>query len=406
MDNATQRIVRNILLVTAGAWLLLWLTAYQPESSKQSASAIQIETLLAHYQHNPRMVTIYGKISPLDPIHLDAEISAKIIELPVENGTLVKKGDLIAQLDTTKLNIQRISIEQLIEKTQSQIQSLTEEHESLSTLIEHDKQLLNNATDLLNRYESLSKKYKSQQGLNQRQDTVSQRAKSLQQNQTNQRNISHKVDQLKADLVTQNLNFLDIQLDINKATLTAPDTGMITNLVTQQGDLLQKGEAICELINPDKTYIHAYIPTLYFNQIHTGQKAHIQNTEQTALYLATLDQQVDERSAHLDGFFHFESLPSEPSFPLGQVVSLAMNIPLATATFTVPESAIYEESYVYVVDAKQQLIKEKVEVLGTSQQHNQTQYLLSSPNIPEGSRILTSRLPSPKTGLSVKYEQP
>ncbi|MEC7030098.1 MAG: biotin/lipoyl-binding protein [Pseudomonadota bacterium] len=401
MDRKTQRIVSKIVLVTAILWLVLWLTSYKPETVIKADPAINIETSTVSYQRHDKMVTLFGQIKPLDPIHIDAEISARITSLAVKNGAKVKKGDLIATLDTTKLDIQSASLKQTIDKTNSQIASLTQEYDALTTLIEHDKKLLENAQELLKRYQSLSERYQSQTGLNQRQDTVSQRAKALQQNQTNQNNILFRIDQLKSDLVTHNLHYLNNQLDIEKATLTAVEDGMVTDLSHQKGDLLQKGEAICMLINPKNIYVHAYVPSIYFNQVSPGQIAYMQDDASMTLVLKTIDHQVDNQSAHLDGLFHFQLLPEDPMYPIGQVVSIRMALPLDIDTFTAPESSIYEERYVYQVDPNSQLLKTKVAVHGTLLQQNQTLYLLSSPDILNGNQILISRLPNPKTGLRV-----
>lgn len=399
MDGSTKRVVTRILLGTLLIWFLLWMTGSSPSSSDVSLSEVLVDYTEVNYQNYPKMTVVYGKVAPLDPVNIDAEITASIESIPVNNGSYVKTGDTIAKFDTTDLTIKQAQISQQIEKIQSIASQSDEEIRTLNKVIEHDEQLLKNAQDMLDRYLSLSDRFKSQHGLSQRQDAVSDRSKSLINNQKQRSNLEHKIDQLKADLVTENMRYLDNAYDLEHSNITSPTNGYITDLTSEVGDFLQKGASFCMIIDPDKTYINAFIPAQYYQNIAQDQSARLVG-EDYQLTLKHMDQVIDDNAAHLDAQFYYDSEMAK--LPIGQVVSLALSIPQSQQSFKVPESAIYEETYVYLIK-HDKLLKQAVNILGQYYEKGETYYLIHHDDIADGAQILTSRLARPKTGLRVRY---
>ena len=399
MDGSTKRIVTRILLGTLLIWFLLWITGSSPSSSSDRLSEVLVDYTEVNYQNYPKMTVVYGKVAPLNPVNIDAEITASIDDISVDNGSYVKAGDTIAQFDTTDLKITQAQILQQVEKIKSTISQSQDEILTLDKMIEHDEQLLSNAQDMLDRYLSLSDRFKSQQGLNQRQDAVSDRSKSLINNQKQRNNLEHKLDQLKSDLVTENMRYLDNAYDLEHSSLTSPIDGYITDLTSEVGDLLQKGAAFCQIIDPNNTYINAFIPAQYYRDIAKDQSARLVG-EDYQLTLKHMDNVIDDNAAHLDAQFYYDDTIA--NLPIGQVVTLALSIPQNQDSFRVPESAIYEETYVYLIESNE-LRKQPIDILGQYYEKGETYYLIRHDDIVDGAQILTSRLARPRTGLRVRY---
>ena len=401
MDGSTNRVVIKIVIVTAAIWAVLSLTSSSPETSQMEEDAIRVDTQIVNYALYPKMITAYGKVAAKDPLHVDTEVSAKITQLYVENGSEVVVGQIIATLDSTDFETEKERLEQSIEKIKSQISASITEVQATKKLIEHDKKLLENAKDMLERYLSLSEQYRSEQGLDQREDNVSQRTKSLTQNQTNLEKLKQKALQLSADLDTAKSRLKDNAVDIANCQIMAKQAGVITDLTFEVGDYLNIGSDLCTLINPDHTYIHAYIPTKYYGVLDKGQKALLKTSDST-LVLSHIDQVVDPQSVHLDALFDYQG--ESENLPIGQVVTLAIEIPQTTPSFKIDESAIYDEAFIYQVQAGQ-LIKHPVAFLGLFYEGSKTQYLIQSDQLFDGDMVLTSRLSKPKSGLKVTYEE-
>jgi HlyD family secretion protein len=84
--------VKRILL---GSLVLVGLTA----CNRQKAPELQMATAVSGYRNIVVMAEATGKIKPINVIDIKSKAGGQIIEMPVETGTRVVKGDLIVQLD-------------------------------------------------------------------------------------------------------------------------------------------------------------------------------------------------------------------------------------------------------------------------------------------------------------------
>ncbi|WP_027472833.1 efflux RND transporter periplasmic adaptor subunit [Saccharicrinis fermentans] len=72
-------------------------TIYKTEKDKLTISTV------THGLFND-YITIIGQVEPISTIYLDAEEGGKVVEIFIEEGEMVKKGDIILQLKNTDLN--------------------------------------------------------------------------------------------------------------------------------------------------------------------------------------------------------------------------------------------------------------------------------------------------------------
>lgn len=56
-------------------------------------------------------VTATGTLQPIDQVDVGAEVSGRVVEVKVDFNDLVKKGDVLAQIDTTQLESRRVQTE-------------------------------------------------------------------------------------------------------------------------------------------------------------------------------------------------------------------------------------------------------------------------------------------------------
>jgi HlyD family secretion protein len=65
----------------------------------RSGKALEVQTDKVTRQRIVQKVSSTGKIRPRTQVEISADVSAKIIQLPVVEGQAVKKGDLLVGLD-------------------------------------------------------------------------------------------------------------------------------------------------------------------------------------------------------------------------------------------------------------------------------------------------------------------
>src|SRR5256885_4705170 len=94
MANSKKR--RKTLIFTAIALVLLALTGVAMFKKRDIMVAVQTEKIGRH--NLTELVVANGKIQPVVQVKISAEVSGEIIDLPVKEGQLVKKGDLLVKI--------------------------------------------------------------------------------------------------------------------------------------------------------------------------------------------------------------------------------------------------------------------------------------------------------------------
>jgi HlyD family secretion protein len=86
-------------------------------------------------------ISIIGTVAPMTTIYLDVEEGGKVTEKVIEEGELVKKGDVIIRMANNELNLQILN-------TESQL--AYQSNELRNTLIGMEQQKISNKQQLLN----------------------------------------------------------------------------------------------------------------------------------------------------------------------------------------------------------------------------------------------------------------
>ena len=101
--------LRAILLLAAaaaGAWWAYhhWFGA--PRQAAPGAMAVTVEGLAATSGHIAQTLTVSGQVEALHGAELRAEIAGRVVAVPAADGTPVKRGDVLIQLDDSVLKAQ------------------------------------------------------------------------------------------------------------------------------------------------------------------------------------------------------------------------------------------------------------------------------------------------------------
>jgi HlyD family secretion protein len=205
----------------------------------------------------------------------------KILDI-VPEGTLVKKGDYIAQLDKssydnnlrdqlTSLTTLRTTLEMAILDTAVQLSGLRDGITNQENVVEEAK-----ITLAQSQYESPSVKRQAQLSLDKAQRTLEQKIKSYQLS----------IAKLNASLLRQKLSVskserlvADLQAYIAKFTVTAPDDGMVIYKKDRNGSKRKAGSSLnaFDLVIatlPDLTSMvsKTYVNEIEVSKIKKGQK--------------------------------------------------------------------------------------------------------------------------------------
>lgn len=167
-----------------------------------------------------RYVEIQAAVAADDYISVASEASGRILKLTVEEGDAVRKGQLIAELDPEQLK--------------KQMAELEKSKELASTVYERQKRLWD-------------------------------------------QNIGSEIQYLEAKNAVERMekSMETLALQISKAKVYSPASGVVDRLLLQSGELASPGQPILQLLNPTKLKAVADVPESYLRAVKLGERVKI-----------------------------------------------------------------------------------------------------------------------------------
>ncbi|PCH97004.1 MAG: hypothetical protein COB83_03775 [Gammaproteobacteria bacterium] len=241
-----------------------------------------------------------GQVTAKQNTNLSFEYSGKVSEVLVDNGDLVKKGQLLAQQDTQLLSYKTAELQAQISQSQAQV-------------------ILNRAN--LNRTKTLiSDGYSSKQRL----DELTAENKIL----------NAQINGLNARIQT-------LQYQREKSKLIAPFDGVITQRLISTGEMTSAGKSSFRLIESANNEISVGIPSKVVSTLLLGQLIQIKVANQNKkAKLIAIGQQIDaiNRTVPLR-LKMLEKLDKTKSFN-GQLVRITIEQKINKTGFWLPIDAL------------------------------------------------------------------
>ena len=188
-----------------------------------------------YYQnsHKETELKLYGNVD-IRQVSLSFNASERIASVNVEEGDTVKKGQVLAQLDTTTLQLN-------IAKMRAQVAA-------------QEATYNNDLTDY-GRMESLYNRG------------------AIAKQQLDHTDASLKVAQANLDLYKAELKTMEYNL--SQATLVAPQDGVIRSRLLEPGDMASASKTVFLLGTNDMKWVRVYIPEKRLGQIKEGLEAQV-----------------------------------------------------------------------------------------------------------------------------------
>lgn len=229
-----------------------------------------------------------------NPIYHVSEVSGKILECPVELGLQVKKGDIIAVIDST---IQKYHVEQLelkIKKAKLDSSSLKlGEGSTADTRYDQAKASYNGAAAAAKK---ASEDYSKAQILYQQEvitkDALNQAELNHQAAQSSLQVAEAQLKQAKdntlANAAEVDVAILESQLEeqkevLNKYTVKAACDGIIMSKNYSAGDMVQPGYDLADISSNTEKYVVVYYPKEEINHLVYDQEVKIVSGKKTVL---------------------------------------------------------------------------------------------------------------------------
>lgn len=241
-----------------------------------------------------------GQVTAKQQTNLSFEYSGRISEILVDNGDIVKKGQLLAQQDTQLLSYKRSELQAQITQLQAQIAL--------------------NKTNLTRIKTLIADGYSSKQRLD-------------------ELNTENKI--LKAQINGLNARIQTLEYQEEKSALTAPFDGVITHRLISNGEVIIPSKTSFRIIESANNEISVGIPSKVASTLSLGQLIQIKiNNQNKQAKLIAIGHQIDaiNRTVQLR-LKMLEQIDKNKSFN-GQLVRITIEQKINKAGFWLPINAI------------------------------------------------------------------
>lgn len=283
--------------------------------------ALTVSTIKPQTLEWAQSIAANGWLAAWQEAVISTEISLKIIDIQVEVGSVVTKGDILVQL------------------------------EQASVLADLHKQEAAVATAQANLKEAEANAARARQVKG---------TGAISDQQVNVYLIAEQT--AKASLASEDAALESQRIKLGQTTIRAVDDGVISSSSATLGAITSAGSELFRLIRQRKVEWQAEIPAPYINSIHAGLKARIDVPDGTHVY-GVVRSVAPTVSKDTGRAIVYVQIPYSDKAKAGFNVSGAIELD-TTSALTVPESALVFNdgmNYVFTVDGEQRVTRHKIE---------------------------------------------
>jgi len=215
--SGKKKLVIGVVVVAVLGWL-----AYANMGLK-SATGASINTEKIQLRDLDSIVTASGKVQPKRSVDISAEAMGKVVNVEVNEGDIVTKGQLLLQIDPKNL-------ETAVQNREASLASAKSQLDQTKAQIENSKIALREAEENLKRQEGLYKNGLLARDIFERaqNDVIRQRTNLLVSEQ-NARTQEQRIKQEDANLESA-------RYDLNKVRMVSPISGIVTRRNIDEGE--------------------------------------------------------------------------------------------------------------------------------------------------------------------------
>ncbi len=337
------------------AWLVL-----RDHSSTLRIDARTISTgTVARGEFND-YIRISGQVLPITTVQLSPLESGIVERLVVEEGTSVKKGDVLVELSNTSLTLEILNSEaELAEKQNILRNTLISMEQEKLTLRQNKAQLDFDVARKRRTYEQNDALYRSQliareewlQAKEEYELAEKQRELNIERQRQDSLYRSVQIEQMEDNLDNMKRNMQLIRERIGNLAVKSPIDGEVGLLDVVLGQSVSTGMKIGQINDLRDYKIEAQIDESYIDRVRAGLEASFER--QDSSYTARLRKVYPEvRNGQFRADFNFTGA-RPANIRSGQTYYLHLQLGQPTEAIIIPRGSFYQTTggaWIYVID--------------------------------------------------------
>ncbi len=195
-------------------------------------------------------------------------------------------------------------------------------------------------------------------------------------------------------IVSSYYNIKNLEARLNKFTIVAPYTGVLTEALVTRGSLIRPGQKLGEFIDPSEYELEVAITKSFSDLLKIGETVNLANLERTQVYegvVSRINSRIDQESQSIQVFIKIE----DPRVKEGMYLEANLNAGTVEDAIEIPRELLVDQDRVFVVqDSILKLVEvnpvyfssEKVVVQG----------------LENGTKLISAPVPGAFSGMPVK----
>jgi HlyD family secretion protein len=364
-------------------------SVFRAEKDKLSISSVE-DGMFNDY------ITVIGQVEPISTIFLDAEEGGKVEEKIIEEGEMVKKGDIILKLRNNDLNLSIMNSEssmayQTNELRNTQIQMEQQKISNKQQLLQIDYEIVK----LARNYEQQKSLFK--EGLIAKEDYLTVEENYLRTKKNRelifmklvQDSIFRENQKIQMDqsLSNMQLNLKEVRQRREDLNVKAPVNGQLGLLNAEIGESINKGQRIGQINILDNFKVNAKIDEHYIDRVVRGLTASLDRNG-TNFNLTVKKVYPEVRDGQFEIDLVFEGQTPE-NVRTGQTYHVKLELGESQKALMIPRGGFFQSTggqWVFVVnEAGTEAVKRPIKI---GKQNPQYYEVLEGLNA--GEKVITS----------------
>lgn len=337
-------------------------------------------------------IPVRGRVTPAQTVYLDAIEGGRVEQILVEDGAMLKAGDLIVKLSNAQLQLNVLSNEARVAEQLNNMRSIELSLEQ--NRLQHKRNLvdINYQIKMLTRQEQQEAKLLENNTipLTKYQDTrdtlqwyKDRLAVTLESQATDSRMQEEQLAFLKSTGARLEGNLEISRQNLESMNVRAPVDGKLSGFDVEVGQSIPRGERLGQIDTPNNFKLTANIDEYYLDRVDIGQRAKYEDYE---LSITKIYPQVSNGKFEVD----FKFVGEQPAgIRRGQNIQTRLTLGDDTKALLIPNGAFFQDTggnWIFVVTADgKEAIKRNV-TLG----RRNSRYIEVVDGLDAGERVVTS----------------
>lgn len=304
-------------------------------------------------------IPIRGRVTPLNTVFLDAIEGGRVERVLVEDGAVLKAGDLIVELSNTTLQLdvsrnEALATEQLNNMRTIELQLEQNRLSHIRNLVNIDYQI-KRLTRRLEEERTLYKaKTLSKRELDETQEeldyNIALRDVTLQSQQTDARLQDAQLEFLKSSAKRLEANLAYARKNLDSLNVRAPVGGKLSGFDVQVGQSIDRGGRLGQIDEPQFYKLTAQMDEFYLDRVDLHQRAVYQRDGKTyEMKIAKVYPQVSNGQFEVDLTF----VGAQPEgIRRGQTLQSKLTLGDTSKALLIPNGSFFQDtggSWIFVV---------------------------------------------------------